>query len=544
LERLNAAHADLRNEAAKPTQIPTLQKTDSEYVTLIYLQPTECAANGIKRGEKQKMKNKTAITLTTILAISIVLASASQMMPSHAESMPSPSWRTKTAMATARGQAAVITGDDGLIYAMGGFGGLAPLSTMEAYNPNTDTWTAKTAMPAATRGAAVAKAPNGIIYVIGGTASTTVQAYNTTSDTWSTKTAIPRGVWMASAATGNDGRIYVIGGESGGGQINATQIYDPSADTWTTGANMSTARRLLGVVKAADGIIYAFGGYNGSALSVVEAYNPSTNTWTTKAPMPTPKLEFGATLGPDGKIYIIGGGTSYGNNNPPFFNTVEIYDPKTDTWSIPGWSESLMPTARKELGAATGKNGKIYAIGGANGAYIATNEEASIVLPDNVPPTAYIDSISPTPVTRGQAISFSGHGSDPDGSIVAYKWRSSLDGAIGTSASFSISTLAVGTHTVYFSVQDNSGAWSNEATAIATVNVPITEDPTYQQLQTANQNITNLAQQNSDLAAQVNSLTQQLNTTTMMLLGVGIVTAVLVVVTIVLVLMRKPKAAA
>lgn len=488
------------------------------------------------------MKNKTAITLTTILAISIVFATASQITPSFAESMPSPSWRTKTAIPIARGQAAVITGDNGLIYAMGGYNGTTVYNVTQAYNPLTNTWTTEAQMPQRTRGAAVAKAPNGIIYVVGGTASTTVQAYNATSDTWSTKTAIPRGVWMASAATGNDGRIYVIGGESGG-QINATQIYDPNADTWTTGANMSTARRLLGVVKAADGIIYAFGGYNGSALSVVEAYNPSTNTWTTKAPMPTPKLEFGATLGPDGKIYIIGGGTSYGNNNPPFFNTVEIYDPKTDTWSLPDL-ESLMPTARKELGAATGKNGKIYAIGGANGAYIATNEEASIVLPDNVPPTAYIDSVSPNPSTRGDTISFSGHGSDPDGSVAAYKWRSSLDGTIGTSASLTVSTLAVGTHTVYFSVQDNSGAWSNEATAIVTVNVPITEDPAYQQLQTANQNINDLADQNANLTDQINSLTQQLNTTMMIVLGLGIVTIVLVVATIALVFMRKPKAAA
>ena len=543
MKRLNAAHADLTNEAAKPTQIPTFQKMDSEYVTLIYLQHTECAPTELKEEKNRKMKNKTAITLTTILAISIVLASASQMMPSLAESMPSPSWRTKTSMPTARSQAAIVTGDDGLIYVMGGWDGVTVLTTVEAYNPLLDTWATRTSMPSATRGPAVAKGVDGIIYVIGGTASTALQAYNTTSNTWSTKTAISIGVWEAGAATGNDGKIYLFGGENAGHAINTTQIYNTLTDSWTTGANMTVARRELGVAKAADGIIYAMGGNNGSTLSSVESYNPSTNTWTTKAPMPTPKVEFGVTLGPDKKIYVIGGGTSYGNNNPPFFDTVEIYDPKVNTWSIPSWSESTLPTARKELGATTGTNGMIYAIGGANGAYLNTNEEALVTLPENVPPTAYIDSISPNPTTRGDTISFSGHGSDPDGSVAAYKWRSSIDGSISTSASFTISTLAVGTHTVYFSVQDNSGSWSNEATAIVTVNVPITEDPTYQQLQTANQNITDLAQQNNDLAAQINSLTQQLNTTTMMLLGVGIVTAVLVVVTIVLVLMRKPKAA-
>jgi len=284
-------------------------------------------------------------------------------------------------------------------------------------------------MPQATRGAAVAKATNGIIYVIGGWSGgylTTVQAYNTTSNTWATKTAIPTAVWIPGADTGNDGKIYVIGGESPGAFFNnATQIYDPSTDLWSTGADMPTARSLLGVVKGADGLIYAMGGNNATgALSVVEAYNPSTDAWTTKASMPTPKLEFGVALGPDKKIYVIGGGTSGINNVGPFFNTVEIYDPRTDTWTIPSWAESTMPTARKELGATTGTNGRIYAIGGANGAYISTNEEASIVIPDNVPPTAYIDSISPNPATRGQSVSFGGHGADSDGSIAAYRWRS------------------------------------------------------------------------------------------------------------------------
>jgi len=45
-----------------------------------------------------------------------------QLKLGFAVDMPSPSWRTKTSMTTARGQAAVVAGDDGLIYVMGGFG--------------------------------------------------------------------------------------------------------------------------------------------------------------------------------------------------------------------------------------------------------------------------------------------------------------------------------------------------------------------------------------------------------------------------------------
>jgi len=493
--------------------------------------------------------------------MSLLTLGLAQLMPGFAVDMPSPAWRTKTSMPAARGQAAIITGDDGLIYAMGGSAGGAPFSTVEAYNPLTDTWAAKTAMPTATRGAAVAKDLDGIIYVIGGVgpASAAVQAYNTTSDTWSSKTAIPTGAWMASAATGNDGRIYVFGGESSGAFFysNKTQIYDPATDTWTNGTDMPTGRSLLGVVKGPDGLIYAVGGYNGSALSVVEAYNPSTDTWTEKTAMPSPKVEFGLVLGPDNKIYVIGGGTSYGNNNPPFFNTVEIYDPETDTWTIPGWSESSMPTARKELGAAVGNNGRIYAIGGANGAYISTNEEASIVLPENIPPTAYIDSITPSPATRGETISFVGHGSDSDGSVKAYKWRSSINGTIGIAATFSTSTLMNGTHTIYFSVKDDSDAWSEEAMAIVTVNKPITEDPLYKELLSLNEtmndqindlsqqnddlvdNVADLSQQNANLTDKVNNLTQKIDLMTLELLGASVVIIVLVVVTIAVTYLSK-----
>jgi len=513
-----------------------------------------------KKGEIGKMNCKKPILLMMTLTVTMTLVNSS-MFAAFAADMPSPFWRTKAAMPTARGQTATVVGDDGLIYVMGGFAGGAPFNIVQAYNPLTNAWTAKAPMLQVTRGASVAKAPAGIIYVIGGESGVgqlkTVQAYNATSNIWSIKADALNVTWMAGAATSSDGRIILIGGESSGfsSYSNVTQIYNPATDSWTSGADMPTGRSELGVVEGPDGLIYAMGGYNGSTLSVVEAYNPLTDSWITKAPMPTPKLEFGAALGPDGKIYIIGGGTSYGNNVGPFYDTVEIYDPRTDTWSIPGWSESSMPTARKEFRAVAGLNGRIYAIGGANGAYVATNEEANIVLPDNVPPTAYIDSISPNPATRGQTISLTGHGTDSDGSIAAYKWRSSLDGTIGTSATISLSTLSVGTHTMYFSVKDDSDAWSNEAVATVIVNKPITEDPTYQQLVETNDTLNNkisalsaqadyLTQQNTNLADEVTNLTQKLDTTTLMLLATNIVVIVLVVVAIALVFMsrRKPTA--
>jgi len=84
---------------------------------------------------------------------------------------------------------------------------------------------------------------------------------------------------------------------------------------------------------------------------------------------------------------------------------------------------------------------------------------------ENKKPTAYINSIIPDTTTEGVSIRFVGIGSDADGSVVRYVWRSSIDGEFynGTAAAFSYSQLSVGTHTVYFTVQDNGSAWSDEA---------------------------------------------------------------------------------
>ncbi|MBU4190664.1 MAG: PKD domain-containing protein [Candidatus Thermoplasmatota archaeon] len=84
-------------------------------------------------------------------------------------------------------------------------------------------------------------------------------------------------------------------------------------------------------------------------------------------------------------------------------------------------------------------------------------------------PTAYIDTISPNPSKVGESVSFMGHGVDDDGSIIAYSWSSNISGTISTSNVFSISSLSAGNHLISFKVQDNSGLWSDETTAILEV---------------------------------------------------------------------------
>ncbi len=87
--------------------------------------------------------------------------------------------------------------------------------------------------------------------------------------------------------------------------------------------------------------------------------------WTAKASMPTARDRLAAAAPGNGKLYAVGG---YNGAN---LATCEEYDPATNTWT----ARAAMPTARYGLAAATPGNGKLYAVGGWNGSYLATCEE-------------------------------------------------------------------------------------------------------------------------------------------------------------------------
>ncbi len=103
---------------------------------------------------------------------------------------------------------------------------------------------------------------------------------------------------------------------------------------------------------------------------------------------------------------------------------------------------------------------------------VSTNtEDVQITVREeqNQIPTAEIVYISPNPATSGNDVTFSGSGEDLDGTISAYSWRSDLDGVLGSDSTFTTSALSVGTHTIYFKVQDNKDEWSDEVSDALTV---------------------------------------------------------------------------
>lgn len=282
-------------------------------------------------------------------------------------------WESRAWMSQKRGYHGLVAHPDGKIYAFGGgtySGGFIVLSSLEIYDPATDSWSWGSDMPEPDWDMACAIDDSGNIYSFTSTQSGSFR-YDPSLDQWTTITPPPV-IWVeaARAAKGLDGRIYVIGGA---GPLDVVQIYDPDTDSWMMGTPMPTPRYELGVVAGPDGLIYAIGGrwsYQDTTLNIVEVYDPLTDTWSSAAPMPTARSELGLSLGADDKIYAIGGRITDIQGHGYLTDVVEIYDPLTDTWQ----TGPPLPSARDGMGAVLCGHG-IYAIGGDRGYYsVAVNE--------------------------------------------------------------------------------------------------------------------------------------------------------------------------
>ena len=92
-----------------------------------------------------------------------------------------------------------------------------------------------------------------------------------------------------------------------------------------------------------DGKLYAVGGFNGDDgnLSSVERYDPAVGAWEAVAPMALAR--FGAGVAAlEGKLYAVGGGVEGEDEDEVDSNSVERFDPATNTWE----EVSPMATAR------------------------------------------------------------------------------------------------------------------------------------------------------------------------------------------------------
>lgn len=169
---------------------------------------------------------------------------------------------------------------------------------------------------------------------------------------------------MPAVSVGNS--IYIIGGHGPDGFLNSIEKFEPAGNRISVLATHMLKRRFHSA-EAVSGKIYIFGGCVESGilgipytdfLPTLDIYDPGTHACTHGAPMLSTRW-LPASVAIDGRIYVIGG-------SPPELgrpdNFVQVYNVSLDTWS----RCAPMPTARQCETVVY--NGKIYAIGGYDGA--------------------------------------------------------------------------------------------------------------------------------------------------------------------------------
>lgn len=159
---------------------------------------------------------------------------------------------------------------------------------------------------------------------------------------------------------------------------NRAWRYDAVKEEFTVlGGTMQESRAFHNVVQLQDGRILVCGGvqgpygtgpYHTEILDSVEIFDPTTETWSNAAPLSIPRAGSTANVLPDGRVLVAGGTKGDGQNRlfsvddllTTSLRTTEIYDPATNSWSAgPNMSEPKAGAVSIPL-----DNGEIMIAGG------------------------------------------------------------------------------------------------------------------------------------------------------------------------------------
>lgn len=217
------------------------------------------------------------------------------------------------------------------------------------------------------------------LFLIGGLGAGSeglLQIYDPDADAWTLGAPLPwPGGIVNTAVIG--GLIYVSGGVAGGGTVDSLAVYDPAADAWTPLPSLPTGQGRNGAASGTDGQrLYLFGGRGtgsggagelANGFDTVQIYDPVSSTWSTSldpgsvlAPLPVPRGGLGRAIFWQDEFYVMGGETASGLASVNgVYDRVDVYDPLANTWRL----DAPLPTPRHGIDPALFQ-GRMFVVGG------------------------------------------------------------------------------------------------------------------------------------------------------------------------------------
>ncbi|WP_437640281.1 Kelch repeat-containing protein [Sorangium sp. So ce854] len=290
-------------------------------------------------------------------------------------------WSSVAPLPQARERHVALLMPDGQVMIAGGSGAFPYPTTVDFYDPATDTWTTGGALPyplypvgaALLQDGGVLFSPGGLVYDPSTGATTSVPL---------TPAEASRGWEFAQTALTPlpNGLVLRTGGSDDESVLREAALYDPATNTWSSAGTMSVTRHLHTATLLQDGRVLVVGGYTLNADQLpagrtsVEIYNPATGAWTAAAPTNLPRMQHTATLLPSGRVLVVGGGgTIYGGTEEEVVvlvdagETAEIYDPASDTWTPTAapnfrhtWASAVTPMSHGRVMAIGSEGAEIY----------------------------------------------------------------------------------------------------------------------------------------------------------------------------------------
>lgn len=271
-------------------------------------------------------------------------------------------WQQTSLMPQSRSRhAAAVAGKN--IYVIGGqtvLGGVPTIvNRFERYKTDTNQWVTLPSMPGvgySNTTAAYVDVPNdnkSYIYLPSGYTGgsdydMTHWRFDIQGNSWSESDSIlddipgtiPFGWAAAVAVQSPQPGYYLTGGLEGTVPFSTTAsvrdgllLYLPVSDAWLLKeTDPAPTPRYAHMAALVNNRICVVGGISSGNILLVdgECYTPSANTWATIAAMNFPRYAAGSGVDASGNWYVYGGIDANGNA----VSETEVYDPRTDTWTV------------------------------------------------------------------------------------------------------------------------------------------------------------------------------------------------------------------